>query len=224
MSFSIDVSGSSMSTTSAVHDLGQVVRRDVGGHADRDAGGAVDEQIRDARRAARPALDSRLVEVRREVDGVLVDVGEHLVRDLGQPRSRCTAWPPADRRRSSRSCPARPRAGSAARTPAPSARAPRRRASRRGGGYLPSTSPTTRAAFLYGAVAARPEVLHRVEHAAVHGLEAVADVGQGAPDDDGHRVVQVRLAHLLFDRDRNLALVRHRARCPGSPRRARAAR
>ena len=33
-----------------VDDLAQVVRRDVGRHADRDAGGAVDQQVREARR------------------------------------------------------------------------------------------------------------------------------------------------------------------------------
>ncbi len=33
------------------------------------------------------------------------------------------------------------------------------------------------------------------------GLEPVAHVGQGAPDDDGHRVVEIRLSHLVFDRD-----------------------
>ena len=43
--------------------------------------------------------------------------------------------------------------------------------------------------------------LHGVEDAAVHGLEAVADVWQGAADDDGHAVVQVGPAHLLFKVD-----------------------
>ena len=41
------------------------------------------------------------------------------------------------------------------------------------------------------------EVLHRVEHAPVDGLEAVADVGEGAPHDHAHRVIHVRRAHLL---------------------------
>ncbi len=63
--------------------------------------------------------------------------------------------------------------------------------------------------LLVGAVERQPQVLHGVEHAAVHGLEAVADVGQRAAHDDGHGVVQVGLPHLLFDRNRDLALVRH---------------
>src|SRR5262249_5130065 len=40
---------------------------------------------------------------------------------------------------------------------------------------------------------------HGVEHSAMHGLEAVADVRQRPPHDDGHGVVQVGLPHLLFD-------------------------
>ena len=67
------------------HDLAQVVRRDVGRHADRDAGRAVDDQVRDARRQ-----DGRLlmpvVVVWVGVDGLFVDVGEHLVRDRREAR------------------------------------------------------------------------------------------------------------------------------------------
>src|SRR5258708_6929573 len=44
-------------------------------------------------------------------------------------------------------------------------------------------------------------LLHAVEDAAVDGLEAVADVGQSAANDDRHRVVEVRPAHLLFNID-----------------------
>jgi hypothetical protein len=36
----------------------------------------------------------------------------------------------------------------------------------------------------------------------VNGLQAVAHVGQRAPDDDGHRVVEVRGAHLVLERAR----------------------
>jgi hypothetical protein len=35
------------------------------------------------------------------------------------------------------------------------------------------------------------------------GLEAIAGVGQGAPDDNRHGVVEIGAAHLLFDIDRN---------------------
>src|SRR5262245_17926004 len=58
-----------------VHDLGEVVRRDVGGHADRDARRAVDQEIRNPR-GQHDGLLLRLVEVRDEIDGILVDVGK----------------------------------------------------------------------------------------------------------------------------------------------------
>ena len=45
-------------------------------------------------------------------------------------------------------------------------------------------------------------VVHRVQHAAVHRLEAVADLGQRAADDDRHRVVDVAALHLLLEVDR----------------------
>ena len=35
----------------------------------------------------------------------------------------------------------------------------------------------------------------------MHRLQAVADVGQRAPDDDAHRIVEIRLAHLVFEID-----------------------
>lgn len=58
-----------------VDDLGQIVGRDVGGHTDGDADRAVDEEVRQL-----GGQDGRLaegaVEVGREVDGVLVEVGQ----------------------------------------------------------------------------------------------------------------------------------------------------
>ena len=49
--------------------------------------------------------------------------------------------------------------------------------------------------------APRALLVHRVEDAAVHRLEAVARVGDGAPDDDAHRVVEVARAHLVLQAD-----------------------
>ena len=67
-----------------VDDLAQIVRRDVGRHADGDAAGAVDQQVRVLRRQDRGLL-AALVVVGPEVDRVLVDVGEQGVGDLGEP-------------------------------------------------------------------------------------------------------------------------------------------
>jgi hypothetical protein len=49
------------------------------------------------------------------------------------------------------------------------------------------------------AVRLQAVLVHREQHAAVDGLQAVADVGQRAPDDDGHRVIEIRRAHLLLE-------------------------
>ena len=69
--------------------------------------------------------------------------------------------------------------------------------------------------------ARRPEadLVHRVEDAAVDGLEAVAHVGQRAADDDGHRVVEVRRAHLVLERARlDVAAAQHVDDVAAAPR------
>src|SRR5690606_20062011 len=58
-----------------VHHLAEVVRRDVGGHADGDAGRAVDQQVREPGRQDR-RLQLLLVVVGLEIDRFLVDVGD----------------------------------------------------------------------------------------------------------------------------------------------------
>jgi sulfur carrier protein ThiS len=61
------------------------VRRDVGGHAHRDAGRAVHQQVREARRQHRRFL-FLLVVVGLEIDGFLVDVGQQLVGEARHAR------------------------------------------------------------------------------------------------------------------------------------------
>ena len=117
--------------------LAEVVRRDVRRHPDGDPRGAVDEQVREARRQHQ-RLGRGLVVVGTEVDGLRLDVAEHLGRDPGEPRLGVAHGGRRDRRRSSRSCPGRRPAGCAGRTPAPSARACRRSTGRRAGGTCPS--------------------------------------------------------------------------------------
>src|SRR6202044_2260700 len=46
------------------------------------------------------------------------------------------------------------------------------------------------------------ELVHRVEHATMHGLQTVAHVRQRATHDHRHRVVEVRGAHLVLERAR----------------------
>ncbi len=58
-------------------DLAQVVGRDVGRHPDRDPRGAVDQQVREARRQDQRLL-RRLVVVGAEVDRIGIDVAQQL--------------------------------------------------------------------------------------------------------------------------------------------------
>ena len=56
-------------------------------------------------------------------------------------------------------------------------------------------------AFAGGFVGRQAHLLHGVQNAPVNRLQSVADVGQRAPDDHRHRIVEIRLLHLLFDID-----------------------
>ena len=53
--------------------------------------------------------------------------------------------------------------------------------------------------FLVGPVPVIAQFAHGEQHAPVHGFQSVAHVGQSSADDDAHRVIQVRLAHLVFE-------------------------
>ena len=54
-------------------------------------------------------------------------------------------------------------------------------------------------AFLVRFVVGIAELVHRPQHAPVNRFESVAHVRQGAPDDDRHRVIEIRTPHLVFD-------------------------
>ena len=111
-------SGSSISWMRPSQTSREVVRRNLGGHADGDAVGAVDEQVGElARQDERLAVLA--VVVVDEIDGVAFEVGEHLGGDgrqagLGVPHGRRAAG-----RRWSRSCPAGGSADGACSSPGP---------------------------------------------------------------------------------------------------------
>ena len=65
----------------AVDDLAQVVRRDVGRHADRDAGRAVDQKVREAAGQNHRLLQAVVI-VWPEINRLFIDVGEHPHRDF----------------------------------------------------------------------------------------------------------------------------------------------
>ena len=66
-----------------VDDFAEIVRRDVGRHADRDTAGAVDQKVGKFGRQHRRFAVAAVV-IGLEIDGVLVDVVEQRLRDLGQ--------------------------------------------------------------------------------------------------------------------------------------------
>ena len=180
-----------------VDRLAQVVRRDVRGHADRDAGRAVDQQVREPRREHR-GLQPRVVVVGREVDGVRVDVAEHLRGELGQPRlgvphggGRIVV----DRAEVALAVDQRLAHGEVLRE-AHERVVDRRVAVRMEVAHHAADDVR---ALAVGPVGLQPRLVHRVEHAPVHRLEPVAHVRQRPPHDHAHRVVEVRRAHLLLE-------------------------
>ena len=177
--------------------LAQVVRRDVRRHADGDARGAVDQQVREARRQDDRLLLAAVV-VGLEVDGVGVEVAQHLARERREPRLRVPH-----------------RRGGVVVDGAEVALAVDERVAHREVLRQPHERVVDRRVAVRvevahhvaddaGALGVRPVglqagLVHGEQDAAVDGLQAVADVGQRAPDDDGHRVVQVGGAHLLLE-------------------------
>ena len=178
ISFSTSASGSSIIATIASTTSGRRCGGMFGRHPDRDPGGAVDEQVREPRRQ-RQRLPARLVVVRAEVDGVRVDVAQHLRGDARQPSfgvahggrrvvvDRAEVALPVDERVAQRE---RLR------------HAHERVVDRRVAVWMVvahHVADDLRALHVRPP-RAEPAVPHRPQHPPVHGLEAVADIGQRA--------------------------------------------
>ena len=143
-------------------------------------------------------LVRRVVEVRLEIDRIAVDVAEELRRDLRQSRlgvahlrrrvaiDRAEVALPVDQRVAHGEVLGHAHQGVVDGAVAVRVELAHHVADRAGG-----------LAIARGRADA--ELLHPVEDAALDGLEAVPHVRQGARDDDGHGVVEVGLAHLVFD-------------------------
>jgi hypothetical protein len=180
-----------------VDDLVEVVRRNVGGHAHGDTRGTVDQKIREARRHDR-RLGFGPVVVRDEIDRFFLDVREQLARDArhahfgvthGRRRiavDRTEVALPVDEQVAHREV-------------------LRHAHERVVHGVvavrvvLADDVADDARGFLVGLVPVVAELAHRMKDAAMHGLETVANVGQRAADDDAHGVVEIRLAHLVFE-------------------------
>src|SRR5271165_3225539 len=179
--------------------FGEIVRRNLGRHPDRDTFRAVDDQVRNAG-GHHQRLNRGLVEVHGEVDGVLVDVGQHLLGDL----RHAALGVPVRRRwiaihRTEVALPIHQRI-----TQVPRLGQAHQRVVDRGVAMrvilLQALADHTGALHVL-AVVQHAHVVHGVQNAAMHRLQSVADIGQRAPDDDRHRVVEIRTPHLVFDVD-----------------------
>ena len=182
-----------------VDDLAEIVRRDVGRHADRDAAGAVGEEIREPRRQHH-RLALGIVVVRLEIDGVLVDVLEQRIGDLGEAhlgvahrRGRIAV----DRAEIALAVDQRQAHGEILR------HAHQRVIDRLVAmGMVFADDVADHAGGL--AIRLVPFVavlVHRIEDAPMHRLEAVARVGQRARHDHAHGVIEIGALHLLDDGD-----------------------
>ncbi len=201
ISSSVVMSGFLMIGDGRVDHLAQVVRRDVGRHADGDAGRAVDQQVGEARRQ-----DGRLgllvVVVRLEVDRLLVDVGQQLAADLFHPAfgvaisggrvavDRAEVPLAVDERVAHREVLGQTHE-----------RVVGRRVAVRV--ILAEHVADHARALDVGPVPEVGEPVLGVEDPPVDRLQAVARVGQRARDDDAHGVVHERRLHLLLDGDRD---------------------
>ena len=181
-------------------DLAEVVRGHVGRHPDGDAGRAVDQQVRERGRE-HVGLGQGAVVVRDEVDGVLVERVRHLQRGRRPSAPRCSASRPADRRRRRAEVavpvdqrqPHRPRLGHPDQRVVDGAVAVRVQPSHHLADHL--------GALDVGAVGPQAHLAHLVEDAALHRLEAVPGVRQGALVDHRVGVLEVTGAHLVGDVD-----------------------
>ena len=181
-------------------DLTQVVGRHVGGHAHGNARRAVDQQVGESRRQ-HGRLGERLVVVGLQVDGLLVEVAQHLHGGIGQAALRVAhgcRGVTVDGAKVAVAVNERQAHGEVLRHTH----------------HRVIDGRVTMRVILTHDFADRPRrllvraarndvcLVHGVEDAAVHRLEAVAHVRKRAGHDDGHGVLQEGGLHLLCHLDR----------------------
>ena len=189
-----------------VAQLGHVVRRDGGRHADGDALRAVGEQIGKCRRQHH-RLAAGAVIGRTEIDRVLVDAIEQQSGNFGEPRLGVAHGGgviavdiaeialPVDQRIALREILRQTHQRVVDRLVAVRMEITHHVADHLG-------------RFLEGRIGVEPQHAHAVEDAAVHRLQAVARVRQCAIHDGGERVGEVALLQRLAQRDLfHLALI-----------------
>ena len=184
----------------AVDRLAEIVRRNIGRHADRDAAGAIDEKIGKLRRQD-DRLELLLVVIGAEIDGVLVEILEQSPSRPFRAALRCSAAA----------------AGGSPSTepklPCPSSkRQPHREILRHAHQRVVDREIAVRMVFAHrladdarrfvvGPVGREIVLAHREQNAPMHRLQPVAHVGQCAADDHAHRVIEIAALHFVGDRN-----------------------
>ena len=180
----------------AINQLGEVVGRNVGGHAHRDPRRAIQQQLRDARRHHRWFLLGA-IEVVDEIDGFALDVLQQAVgRQRPQPRfgvshggrriviHRTEVAVAVDERHAHGKV--------------------LRHAHQRvvDGGITVGVVLTEHLTHHTGALSIGPitrqaQLVHGVQDPPVHGFQTIAGIGQRPSHDHAHRVLQIGARHLV---------------------------
>ena len=182
-----------------VDDLGEIVRRNFCGHADGDSVGAVDQKIGNAR-GKNVGLDLAAVVVIVKVDGLFVEIFQKRcgnLRELGLGVTIGGRRISVDRTEVALTENQRI-------AHAPGLRQAHERVIHSKVAVrmiLAHDLADDAGALARGPVRLQPHLLHRKKYAAVHGFQAVADVGKGAADDHRHGIVEIGPLHLLFNVD-----------------------
>ena len=177
----------------------EVVRRNIGRHADGNAAGAVDQQIGQARWHDQRFLLAAIV-VGAEIDGFLVQIGQQLVGDFGQADFGVAHG-----------------GGVVAIDGAEVALAidqhvAQRKILRHAHDGVINSGVAVRMVFtdhvaddagglFEWAVPVVVELVHGEQHAPVYGFESIPGVRQRTAHNHAHRVVKVASAHFLFKTD-----------------------
>ena len=194
------ISGLSIRASSAVDHLAEIMRRDVGRHADRDAARAIDQKIGEARRQD-DGLVFLVVVVGLEIDRVACRGPRAAPSRSARAAIRCSA------------CAAGGSPSTEPKLPCPSISGTRiekvlrhahqRVVDRQLAVRMIFTHHIADGArrFVVGPVGREIVFVHRIEDAPMHRLQPVAHVGQGAAHDHAHRVIEIAALHFVADRD-----------------------
>mmetsp|Transcript_70446 Transcript_70446/g.165983 ORF Transcript_70446/g.165983 Transcript_70446/m.165983 type:complete len:904 (-) Transcript_70446:3267-5978(-) len=183
-----------------VDHLVQVVRRDIRGHTHGDTCSTIHQQIRQTGRQDQGLFVAAVV-VGAEIDSFLVDVGQHFMGDFVETNlgvSHCRRVITVNRAKVALAVDQH--VAQAEGLGHPDDGVVNRRVTVRVV-FTHRLTHSLRTLAVLGVVGVA-HLVHRVQHAAMNRLEAVASVRQGAPDDHAHRVIEVGAAHLLLEADR----------------------